>query len=85
MHYDDAMEGWYFHTQVAHVNCCVELVRKTSAEDDVVWVVRSTTLKVMYSILEFSWPPKDTGKDILTSASILLPLKPINGESEGYS
>jgi hypothetical protein len=64
MHYDDAMEGWYFHTQVAHVNCCVELVRKTSAEDDVVWVVRSTTLKVMCSILAFSWPPKDTRKDI---------------------
>jgi hypothetical protein len=41
-------------------------------------------LKVTYSVLAFFWPLKETGRGIFPNASIFFPLKPINGESEGY-
>jgi hypothetical protein len=49
---------------------CVELVCKPSTED---------------VVLAFSWPPKETGRDIFPNASILFHPKPISGESEGCS
>ena len=63
----------------------IELVCKPSVEDGILWVVEVYYVKVTYYVLAFSWPPKETGKDIFPNALILFPLKPISGEYEGYS
>ena len=36
---DGAMQSLHFHTQVAHMDGCIEFVFKPSAEDGIVWVV----------------------------------------------
>ena len=33
------MQGWHFHTQIAHMDGCIELVCKASSEDGVIGVV----------------------------------------------
>ena len=42
---DDTIQGRYFHTQIAHVDGCIELVYEPSTEDGIIWIVEIDHVK----------------------------------------